>query len=954
MSYQYDNLNRRTQVKDASNALTLTTYNKVGDVITVTDALNRTTSYAYDALSRQIGVTDALNHTNLTSYNAVGNILTTTDALNRTTSYSYDNLNRQISTTDALNQTQSVTYDRVGNTLTTTDELGRTTSYGYDSLDRQTTITNPLGQITTTSYDTEGNVTSTKDSLNNITRYLYDNNNRQIQVIDAKGGITKTSYDAVGNVSTITDSVNNITTYGYDAVDRLITDTNQLNKTRTRSYDNVGNLTQTVDRNGRKVSYNYDTLNRQTAERWLDGSHATIKTFSSNYDAVGHLLSSTNPDSTYSYSYDLIDRVTSIDNTGTMGVPAVKFNYSYDAVGNLVVVNDSINGTNAGITGYTYDLLNRVTGLTQSGTGVQSKRVAMAYNAVNQLTSLSRYSGTNSVVDTNYTYDNNQRLIKLAHVKGGTTVASYDYSYDAADKLSSTVSSVDGTSNYSYDATNQLTAASHTSQVNEAYSYDANGNRVSGGTVTGVNNQLLSDGTYNYTYDGEENRTRRVEIGTGKVTEYVWDYRNRLASVLFKDAGGVVTKTISYTYDVNNQRIGKNVDTSATLSAGGAVERYVIDRNQIALVFDGAGVQTHRYLYGTQIDQVLADEIGVSTNWMLGDNQGTIRDVVDGNGSLINHVVYDSFGKVQSQSNAGYDLRFGYTGREQDGETGLDYYRARYYDASVGRFIGEDPLGFGAGDGNLTRYVFNSPVNFTDPSGKCVNLLPPLLRLIPFIPKAFELLKGLGAAGAGLFAGALGYDALTRRADGGYAAPPPYAPDPNRDRLTLGFPRPTPPERLPPFDNRDHNPNRTPEGFPRNNTNPLSPPEGFDNFGAETSNNTGHGRQDNSGLSPQFMESNVKPPQYPYGDGVPYRSPRDWADVDHDKLKDKERENSQGYESGRHNQYPNKMRKELEKLADESDTRGDLPEYAERLREISKTYEKRSQGHRGGGKGSGY
>jgi YD repeat-containing protein len=270
------------------------------------------------------------------------------------------------------------------------------------------------------------------------------------------------------------------------------------------------------------------------------------------------------------YSYDGIDRISSIDNTGTVGVPAVKFNYSYDAVGNLVAVNDSINGTNAGITGYSYDLLNRVTGLTQSGTGVQSKRVAMAYNAVNQLTSLSRYSGVNSVVDTNYTYDNNQRLIKLAHVKGANTVASYDYSYDAADKLASTVSSVDGTSNYSYDATNQLTAASHTSQVNEAYSYDANGNRVSGGTVTGVNNQLLSDGTYTYTYDGEGNRTKRTEIATSKVTEYVWDYRNRLASVLFKDAAGIVTKTIEYLYDGNNQRIGKRID-------GAVTERYVID-----------------------------------------------------------------------------------------------------------------------------------------------------------------------------------------------------------------------------------------------------------------------------------------------------------------------------------------------------------------------------------------
>ncbi len=177
----------------------------------------------------------------------------------------------------------------------------------------------------------------------------------------------------------------------------------------------------------------------------------------------------------------------------------------------------------------------------------------MAYNAVNQLTNLSRstnsqFSILNSqfspIVDTNYTYDNNQRLIKLAHVKGGSTVASYDYSYDNADKLAQTVSSSDGTSNYSYDATNQLTGASHSSQTLEAYSYDANGNRTSGGTVTGANNQLLSDGTYSYQYDGEGNRTQRTEIATGKVTEYVWDYRNRLASVLFKDGAGVVTKTI--------------------------------------------------------------------------------------------------------------------------------------------------------------------------------------------------------------------------------------------------------------------------------------------------------------------------------------------------------------------------------------------------------------------------
>ena len=334
----------------------------------------------------------------------------------------------------------------------------------------------------------------------------------------------------------------------------------------------------------------------------------------------------------------------------------------------------------------------------------------IAYNAVNQLTSLSRYSGVNSVVDTSYTYDLNQRLIQLSHKKGVSTIASYDYGYDNADKLASTTSSVDGTSSYSYDSTNQLTGASHSSQVNEAYSYDANGNRTSGGTVTGANNQLLSDGTYSYQYDGEGNRTRRTEIVTGKVTEYVWDYRNRLASVLFKDAGGVVTKTIDYIYDGNNQRIGKRIDGTVT-------ERYVIDRNQIALVFDGNGVQTHRYLYGTQVDQVLADETATGMVWALADREGTVTDLIDNNGVVVNHITYDSFGKVQSQSNTGVGFRYGYTGREQDNETGLDYYRARYYDASNGRFISEDPIGFEAGDNNLTRYVGNNPVNAIDSSG---------------------------------------------------------------------------------------------------------------------------------------------------------------------------------------------------------------------------------------------
>jgi RHS repeat-associated protein len=60
---------------------------------------------------------------------------------------------------------------------------------------------------------------------------------------------------------------------------------------------------------------------------------------------------------------------------------------------------------------------------------------------------------------------------------------------------------------------------------------------------------------------------------------------------------------------------------------------------------------------------------------------------------------------------------FTYTGREYDSETGLYYYRARYYDTKVGRFISKDPIGFLGGDFNLSRYVWNSPTNLIDPLG---------------------------------------------------------------------------------------------------------------------------------------------------------------------------------------------------------------------------------------------
>jgi RHS repeat-associated protein len=101
---------------------------------------------------------------------------------------------------------------------------------------------------------------------------------------------------------------------------------------------------------------------------------------------------------------------------------------------------------------------------------------------------------------------------------------------------------------------------------------------------------------------------------------------------------------------------------------------------------------------------------------------GTVRDLVQYNTTtstttLVNHIQYDTFGQLTSQTDPTKTPWFGYTGREWDTATGLTYYRARWYDPRAGRFISEDPLSFAAGDVNLNRYVGNGATLWVDPSG---------------------------------------------------------------------------------------------------------------------------------------------------------------------------------------------------------------------------------------------
>ena len=185
---------------------------------------------------------------------------------------------------------------------------------------------------------------------------------------------------------------------------------------------------------------------------------------------------------------------------------------------------------------------------------------------------------------------------------------------------------------------------------------------------------------------------------------------------------------------------GRKLDTSSPFDMADAViERYVLDDIHNGLVsldggnvvldfvdLDGSGQQpmamSRRYLHGEAVDQLFAQEdlsqtLGDAARnlWPLVDHLGTVRDLAKQDGTIAVHYQYDSFGNVTSGDTS--QTRYLFTSREFDAATDLQYNRARWYDAGVGRWISEDPIGFVAGDANVARYVGNGVTGAVDPSG---------------------------------------------------------------------------------------------------------------------------------------------------------------------------------------------------------------------------------------------
>jgi RHS repeat-associated protein len=187
------------------------------------------------------------------------------------------------------------------------------------------------------------------------------------------------------------------------------------------------------------------------------------------------------------------------------------------------------------------------------------------------------------------------------------------------------------------------------------------------------------------------------------------------------DDGGIILHEEQYKYDALDRRIQILVDSDGAGPGQPEVTKIIYNGDNAWADFNAAGERIAHYMFGNRIDHNIAmyrPDQGVS--WYLTSKLGTVRDIINAAGQVVNHYEYSSFGIPVFQLDPWFANRYLFTGRESTFDSGAYYYRARFYDSRRGRFLSLDPSCFEAGDINLFRSVNNSALNATDPTGETV------------------------------------------------------------------------------------------------------------------------------------------------------------------------------------------------------------------------------------------
>ena len=680
-------------------------------------------------------------------YNERGELTSVTKqdgALNYITTFEYDLMGRlryrRYAPDPAVPNTlvqSEYQYDEIGRLIREIDELGRTTEKVYRNDGLVERVIQPYNPGTQTPED----VTIT---------FEYDDEGRRTAIIDPSSNRTEFRYDLKGRLTDRVEIIDN----GGSIIER----------TESYEFDLLDNLKRLTDRNGKITTFDYDNLNRLIKETWINQDGVTVvKEIDFSYDSLGNLDTASDDIASFDYDYDNRNRVDFVTTTYTGEAPFT-LDYSYNDLDRRQTVTD---GTGVSVQ-KVLDERGLLTNLVWQGGAISSASVRFVYNDLGDLTDAYKYSDSsfiNQIANSEYTFnrgleDNgmmariynangnfapviaslntetfgplgvqkdiddlslsgNKTLSRLSGIghknSAGSSVLDFNYIFDDSHQLDFATENGE-TIDYSYDLTGQLTNAIRSIQPSETYEYDNSGNRESDSIQAYSisqegHNRYDQVGNWSFVHDNVGNLVNKNNSVTGISWVYQYDHRNRLVSAE-RFLNSTSQQLATYDYDFFDRRIRKSIDGSETV---------FYYKNQDIWKETTTSTDTY-YLNGAGVDNQIARYNSSSgTVWYLKDRLGSVSALMNNSGSLINENKYASYGVILNQTSPNDSDRYLFAGREYDAETGLYYYRARYYDPEIGRFISQDPMDFGAGDYSLYRYVNNAPTNYTDPSGLAAN-----------------------------------------------------------------------------------------------------------------------------------------------------------------------------------------------------------------------------------------
>ncbi len=729
---QLDAFNRPTRVTRASGtgaaSQTLTTYDDVNRTITVERDLNNFDDKAIKSQS----VYDGLGRT--------------------VESRQYENANAYIATKQIYDVMGRVSQS--SNPYRAASESPVWTTLAYDALGRVVRVTSPDGAAVVTSYS--GNSVSVSDQAGKRRKSETDALGRLVKVWEDPSGmnyLTSHAYDALDNLTSVTQG-QQTRTFVYDSLKRLMRATSPESGVTSYAYDANGNLTSKQDARGITTSFIYDGLNRVQRKTYTDAT-PQVKYF---YDtaglpsgapvfdrgqAAGQLVAVTYGNSSAGVyrGYDALGRVVrQIQRTDSI-------NYLVDASYNRAdiltqEVYPQLAGSNRRTVTYTPDAMGRLSSVATNAT-------SYAGGASATINSYAAHGGVKQE-----TYGNslvhrqtfNTRLqpteIKLGTTSNPASVMSLIYNFGTTDN-NGNVRSITGaggigfTQSFGYDSLNRLTTSQET-----------------------VNNQLAW--TQTNAYDRYGNRW--IDLGNGQRSLWISETNNRITNSSYDAAGNLLAdggnaygfdaenhiKTVNgaqaYVYDGEGRRVRK-------LFGDNARYIYGVSGQQIAEINGTNNQLTRESIYGAS--GLLATitpngQAQAGVEYATADHLGTPRVMTNAQGQVTTRRDMMPFGEEIYAGTGGRSAGQGYgtqsnvkerfTGKLRD-ETGLDYFLARYYSSTQGRFTSPDEFSggyddifiLGSGDEekqalpyadvtepqslNKYQYCLNNPLRYVDPDG---------------------------------------------------------------------------------------------------------------------------------------------------------------------------------------------------------------------------------------------